>query len=218
MTDAQCIAIWGRRGSGKSSRVRELLKAGGRRRVVVFDPMDEYAAQGFDRAADYGQLVRLMRDQWAGDFRIAFVPRGGFEPRALHDVVAILWQAQMPYLDGRDRRQLTLVVEEMDLSFPAEGLPADCRSMHDAVNRGRHMGLEVIGVSQRPAAVSKHFRANVSTAYCFAMGDPDDARAAARVLGGGPELGRQLGDLADHHFLFRAGGTGYQAGKNRLAA
>lgn len=42
--DAKIIGIWGRRGSGKSTRAKMLIK--GNNRLVVYDPILEYGKEG----------------------------------------------------------------------------------------------------------------------------------------------------------------------------
>ena len=176
--DAKITAVYGRRGSGKSTLVQSLLK--GRKRVVVFDPMAEFASQrGFVRVSCFRDLVAALRKGWGRGFKIAFVPDDDFK-KVLHGISHVLWGAQAPYDAGRDDRKVTLVVEEMNLCYPPKDLPAGQEGFVRAILQGRHRGIEIIGVTQRPALVHPNFRSNAHDTYVFALEDHQDVQAIRR--------------------------------------
>ncbi|MGF1609731.1 MAG: helicase HerA domain-containing protein [Kiloniellales bacterium] len=213
-SNAGRIGVWGRSGSGKSTYVKALIAA--RRRVVVFDPLSEYGRlRGFVTVRTVDAVRRELAKRWAGGFKIAYVPPSMSEAAALDRLALLVLAAQAPYRDGRDRRQLTLVVEEMNLSFPVGGLPAELRGFGEICSRGRHYGIEVIGVSQRIAEVATRFRGNCTATVVFAQQGPRDLRAAADALGfADPTEIRALGD----HAYLRAEAGQLSRGKNRLRA
>lgn len=201
--DAELFLVVGRRGSGKSTLTKGLLK--GRPKVVVFDPRAEYGAlRGFTTAYTRTDVLKAMKRGWAKGFHIAYVPEAGQEIEALHKLTLICWRAQSPYAEGRDPRKLTLVIEEADLSFPVTGLPKHLPGMQNTVNRGRHVGIECIGVTQRPALISKNFRGNVSTTYVFPLADEDDQAAMLKKLG--RAWRERLRTLANHTCLIHRDG------------
>ena len=179
--DAELIGVFGRRGSGKSTLAKALLK--GRPKVVAFDPRAEYAGRGWTKVGDRAGVLKAMKARWSKGFKIAYVPPGGGELEALHFLSMLCWQAQAPYDSGNDQRKLTLVVEEADLSIPNHALAADRRGIQRVINQGRHVGLEVIAVSQRPGLVSSTFRANCARTYVFTLPNPADVKAAAEMVG-----------------------------------
>jgi DNA helicase HerA-like ATPase len=180
--DADRIAVFGRSGSGKSTLTKTMLRD--RDRVVVVDPMEEYArARGFVRADRVAQVLVHLRRSWSRSFRIAFVPAAMREPSELHALSLVLLQAQAPYYEERDDRKLTLVVEELNKAFPVAALPRELYGFGEVCSRGRHYGIEVIGVSQRPAEVNTRFRGNTTASYWFALAEAVDETAAARALG-----------------------------------
>ncbi|MFA7638013.1 MAG: hypothetical protein WCY02_01760 [Parvibaculum sp.] len=180
--DAELIQIFGRRGSGKSTLTKGLLK--GRPKVVVFDPRAEYGAlRGFTAAYTRTDVLKAMKRGWARGFHIAYVPEAGQEIEALHKLTSICWAAQSPYEEGRDPRKLTLVIEEADLSYPVTRLPSHFSGMQRVVNQGRHVGIECIAVSQRPAQISATYRANVATSYLFALAADVDRQEMLRLIG-----------------------------------
>lgn len=176
------IGIWGASGSGKSSLAKQILK--GRGRVIVFDPLDEYQAQRMARVTSGRQLLGAMAEAVRG-FRLAYVPRAGAEADHLDQLCQVLIQAQAPYKEsgGRNGWPLTLVVEEMNLSFPVHGGAERCPGFAEVCSRGRHFGIEVLGLSQRLAEVSTRFRGNCSESYVLRQTGPRDVGAAADVLG-----------------------------------
>jgi len=201
--NARCIAVYGRRGSGKSTLVKRLIADAPR--LVVFDPVDEYGGvRGIRRAPSLKDVRAMMRVGWASGFKIAYITTSD-HPRMLHGLADLIWQAQAPYGAGRDRRKVVLVVEEMNLGFPAFKLPAQWFAMGRAVLQGRHRGIEVIGVTQRPALVSTDFRGNVAETYALALATSHDYRAVFEVYG--REAERALRSLAPHNYIHFSGGS-----------
>lgn len=195
--DAACIAVYGRRGSGKSTRTKSMI--GGHKRVVVFDPQGEYGGlPGFRRCTTLAGVLGAVKAGWRSGFRVAYMPRGDF-PRMLHGVCRMLWVAQAPYERGQDRRKVLLVVEEMNLAYPAARLPSEFYGMSRAVLQGRHRGIEIIGVTQRPALVSADFRGQVAETYVFPLSTSHDFKAVCEVYG--KEHEPALRALEPHRFL-----------------
>ena len=201
--DAKCIMVVGRRGSGKTTKVKQLIA--GRRRVIVFDPRDEYGHEGAARFEKLEPFRRHLAAWWGAGFRAAFVPQAGYEPEALDLLVRFLWQCQAPYEAGQDDEKLTLVVEEMDLSFPVRELPRELGGMRQVCNQGRHVGLEVIGVTQRPAGISSVFKGNAAETYIFPLAWPADQDAILPMIG--RDRRPELAGLAEHHYIRIANGV-----------
>jgi len=196
-SNAGRIGVWGRSGSGKSSYIKKRIA--GQRRVIVFDPLEEYAAEGFIAIRGGLDAVRVaMRDNWRG-FRLAYVPPSGREARALSGLSRLLMSAQQPAKDNGGGAGLTLVLEEMNLSFPVHGGEAKAPGFAEICSRGRHYGIEVIGASQRIAEVSTRFRGNGTETVVFAQKGPRDLAAAAAELGCDPAKVKALVNLSYIH-------------------
>jgi DNA helicase HerA-like ATPase len=194
-SDARRIGVWGRSGSGKSSYVKKLLKS--QKRLVIFDPLAEYGQALHVRTVEHrarnslDEVRQAMIANWAG-FRVAYVPPAGKEAAAL--------SAQQPFKDGkRGAKMLTLVVEEMNLSFPVAGGAQKCPGFADVCSRGRHYGIEIIGVSQRIAEVATRFRNNCDETVVLAQKGPRDLDAAAAELGGDKAAVKSLANLEYIH-------------------
>ncbi|RKQ73102.1 hypothetical protein [Oceanibaculum indicum] len=210
--DAELLAIYGRRGSGKSTLTKQLLR--GRPKVVVFDPRREYGGSGkMVTCRTPREVYAAALARWRQGFQIAYEPEPGNEARDLHNLVCpdnwhqmpCLWKLQEPYDRGRDTRKLTLVVEEMDLSLPVHALPADMRGMYRVCNQGRHFGIECIGVTQRPNQIAKVYRGNCAVEYIFPLADRTDQVAILQKIGN--EHAEALRTLKPHHYLRYENGT-----------
>lgn len=201
------VGIWGMRGSGKTTRARELVRAAPR--VVAFDPLEEWASfPGWQACQSLAELLAALKRSWHR-FRLAYVPAPGQLPAQLHGVAALLWQAQAPYPACPP---LALVVDELDQTYPAHKLPAQLDGMATLVLRGRHRGVAVVGISQRPALVSLSFRGNCAVQYVHALAAQQDRAAVLALIG--REHAAQLARLAPHEFLEASPGA-VRLGRNR---
>lgn len=206
--DAPLVQVFGRRGAGKSTRVKELIRD--TRRLVVFDPMGEYArARGFTRCDSVRQVRDQLARRWRRGFRLALVPARSFE-RCLDSLAALIWLAQAPYEDGR-APQVTMVVEEMNLGYPNRSNRPE--HFTRLVLQGRHRGVGMVGVSQRPALVHPDYRGNAIETYLFALADHRDIDAVRGLVGRAREA--ELRALQVHEYLYVCGGQVLK-GRNSL--
>ncbi len=208
-SNAGRIGVWGASGSGKSSYVKRLIK--NRKRMVIFDPLAEYSGElAYIRnvehrgPADLDKVRQEMVKDWGG-FRVSYVPPAGREAAALSALCKLLMAAQQPFKDGtRGAKPLTLVVEEMNLSFPVSGGVQKCPGFADICSRGRHYGIEVIGVSQRIAEVATRFRSNCTETVVLRQKGPLDVKAATLEIGGDK---RRVTALQNLSYLHEKGGV-----------
>lgn len=202
----EVVAIYGRRGAGKTTRARAMVD--GCRRLVVFDPMDEYSsAAGCRKIGNLAELKRAMRLGWRQGFRLA-LPCDRAWPARLHALCLLLWQAQEP----ASAPPLWLVVDELSLSYPARPLPDQLWGMPRLVLQGRHRRIGIVGIAQRPAQVSADFRGNVHRLVTFALPSSIDRQVVLQQLGA--ERAAELAALEPHNFLE----LDHQTGKVRRGA
>lgn len=173
--DAKLMAIFGMRGMGKSAITKKLLRD--HKRVVVFDPQEEYGSlPGFRRVDSYAALDAAIRAGWVRGYRIAYCPGYKFHPQKLSDICEMLYQFQAGY-GVTHGNKICLIVEEMNTSYPHHQLPGHCQGMNAVILQGRHRGLEAIGIAQRPALIHRNYRSNAEEGYCFMLGEPKDFQA-----------------------------------------
>lgn len=200
--------VCGRRGSGKTTLARRLL--GDRRRVVVFDPLGEwctFSAFRGGRADTLVELRELLKRRWHS-FRVAYVPEGDLVAQ-LDGLARFLWEAQAPYPACGT---LALVIDEANLGIPNQRLRAGLAGMSKLTLQGRHRGVALLAISQRPALVSVDFRGSAHRTFAFALPAPQDRQALAAQLG---RAAQQLGALPDRRFIVEQAGlvtTGSTAG------
>jgi DNA helicase HerA-like ATPase len=201
------IGIWGRSGSGKSTYAKALLA--GRRRVVVFDPLEEYPGTA---ATSLAGVLGALNKGWRGGFRVAFRPASDPEA-ALDRLAACLFLVQDGYRRGVHRLPLTFVVEEAAMAAPNVRRPVDMAGFAGLCARGRHYGIALIGISQRMAEVSTTFRGATSTDVFFPLRSEPDHQEALKLIGRRHE--GALRALQNHDYLLATGGRVFR-GRNRL--
>jgi uncharacterized protein DUF87 len=173
---ANHLGIFGSTGSGKSSYAKHVLKS--RKRVIVFDPQDEYAEHGLTRVTSVDGVRAAFAKNYAGA-RVCFVPPTADHQPHLNRLCA--WVRD--YLQGnktgtatplpqarfkKNGLKITLLVEEMNTTFPVHaGAISGCPHFADLCSRGRQIGVELIGVSQRMAEVNMRFRGNCTETIGF---------------------------------------------------
>lgn len=218
--DAGQILISGCRGSGKTTRQRELIE--GRARVIALDPMDSGFKRGFKRCTSKAQLIAGIKDGWASGFKLQ-VPTGIERSACLAfiaEFVPLLFAVQEPYNTARrdmTGKEITLVVDEADLFFPSDRqAPAVQAAIDNITRRGRHYGIETVAATQRLAQVSTTYRGNCTEHYFFAQADHTDIDAALKILG--REQRKALTALKPHCYLHKSMTVGGSVtlGKNRM--
>ncbi|HBF50961.1 MAG TPA: hypothetical protein DDX04_12150 [Massilia sp.] len=169
---AKIHAVIGASGTGKSSYIKgELLR--GYSRLLVWSPLektDNYA--GFCKGVTVHKITDLVAAVQAGRKAIVYVPSGDDKAvkRQFDFFCRIVWE-----LEGA-----TVLVEELSrVTMPSWSPPA-WRNLSTA---GRHQGLTIIGVSQRPAQIDKDFLGNCSEVRCYRVNYDNDAKVMADTLG-----------------------------------
>lgn len=174
--DAKIIAVIGASGVGKSSFIKaDLLKPAMRSSagLLIWSPLektDNYA--GFCRGVTVRKVSDLVQAIKAGKRAVVYVPSGDDKSvkRQFDLFCRIAWE-----LTG-----WTILVEELSrVTMPSWSPPA-WRNLSTA---GRHQGLTLIGVTQRPANVDKDFLGNCSEIRCYRVNYDNDAKVMADALG-----------------------------------
>lgn len=213
--DAEIIGIWGGRGSGKTTRQKEMID--GKRRIIVLDPMEDFKLYGAVYCKKPSAVYRAVRAGWTKGFKIVLRP-GHSEERctaALAELTKGLFAIQQPYKNNMGfmkNREITLCIDEAHKFFPNPPHGEVKEPLNDLIALGRHYGIEMIGASQRLAKVWTEFRGNCSQHYFFRQGDFNDIQTAIKMIG--PENKGQLKDLATHEYLHKGHGMNITPGRN----
>lgn len=160
-------AYIGATGSGKGVSIREHLDRSKPTRLLVWDPLNEYATYA-KRETTLAGLAKTLK---ARTFKVAYWP--GADVRTYEDKFAVFCRAAFAAGD------LTMLVEELaDVTSPARA-PMEWRR---CTTQGRHRGLRIVAASQRPAQVDKQFLGGCTYIRCFTLRYPADRQAMAGAM------------------------------------
>lgn len=174
--EKKIILIMGIRGTGKSTKAKELLTS--RPRVLIYDTLCEYR-QGLI-VEDIKSLCETWRKLHGHD-RYAII----YQP--INPVADFAEVCELVYLCG----EITFFIEEIDtfLSINPAGI---CPEFLNIVQRGRHYNIELIGVTQRPYALPAILRSQCKELYSFRQFEERDIQWLKAIIGQDAEGIREL--------------------------
>ncbi|MDG1286383.1 MAG: hypothetical protein P8P30_02335 [Rickettsiales bacterium] len=212
--DAKIEGYYGGRGQGKSTGVKARIAK--ESRVIVYDPMKEYHRErGFKAARSLNDVRKLMIAGRGMTYKIAYQPASQNHYQALHELCQYLFFAQQPYHQNKSKRQMVLVVEEMNLSAPSHNLPVNQRGFSQAVLQGRHYGINIIGVTQRPKTIAPIFRDNADVENVYKLSCPDSVAYIEKKIRD-PKYKDAIFALKPHEYLIIES-FAVKRGKNKLS-
>ena len=166
MSVAVC-ACFGRRGTGKSTLTRSVLRH--QARVVVWDYLGEHGPLAAS-VSDPGDLENYL--SWAQSRRFAavrYVPEVG-DVEEFEEFCDVVWGF----------RNFVVVVEEAAAVCQAAYVPP---SFGRVVRQGRHRGLGLLWTTQRLNEVSRTLTALTDSWAGFATSEPGDLQSLAQRCG-----------------------------------
>lgn len=176
------MVVYGKSGSGKTHLVKNKF-LGICDRVVIFDPEEDYVDEkGFQTVETLAGLLEILQDCWDSPFKVAFIPDSGMEEKQLHEVSCLIERLQEPYKRGENERKILLVVDELNLSFPLNYRP-ELSGFARLCSRGRKRGINIIGITQRPAEVATRLRGNIDRLIAFNFSLPNDLKVIRETCG-----------------------------------
>ena len=161
-------AYIGTTGSGKGVSIRAHLKAEKPARLLVWDPLCEYAEFVTTTVTKLADVARLAQGK---AFRVAYYP--GADPTQFKEKFEMF--CRIVFAAGN----CTVLVEELSDVTKASYAPLMWRR---CTKQGRHRGLRIIAASQRPADVDKNFFGGCTYIRCFTLRYDDDEKAMASVM------------------------------------
>lgn len=164
---AKIFLVTGASGSGKSSIVKALMK--GEKRVIAFDPDDEYGEEkGFNTSDSCTELLDKVLATKGGGMKTRIVAR---TPEAFGACASVAFEWG----------NCAFIAEE--LAGEGRTTPSKApRDWHKIITRGRKRGINVIGVTQSPAESDKTILRNASHIFVGRMGREADAKAISREI------------------------------------
>lgn len=162
------IGIVGYRGSGKSTRLRDILQS--RPRVLVFDTVADHSDWLPNRIRDLDRLSRFLG--WAGTQPTAaasFIPE--FELEEVFDSVC-----ESVYTAG----DLAFAVEEVPMLVTAAYVPENFSRI---MRLGRHRAIDLLYTGQRFAEIARGLTATTDAFILFSQSEPNDLDALAKRCG-----------------------------------
>lgn len=174
---AHFVAIIGATGCGKTFELKRRLALKQRPRVLIWSPkeaLDNYT--GFYRdtvkTSSIAEVLRLVTAAGkSGGVRVVFVPTLNQKK----DMSAFDVFCKIALAAGN----LALIVEELHSVTQASNAPDGWRKVNFM---GRGYGLDVFGLSQRPASVDKAFMGSLSFLYVGRLPHPPDQKAVSEIL------------------------------------
>lgn len=180
-SDAIRLGFFGASGSGKTYRAKQLTRE--LTRLVAFDPTPEvdWTSETGDGVFYVDEGIRFIQDNFSRGFRITIVPHFGQEEKELNSLCLCLISMQRKFFEHGAK--ITLVVDEMDLSFRTGIMLKNPRNYFGYLcRRGRHLGVNLLGLSQRINQVDTTFRANLSGVYLFQHTELIDIKQALALI------------------------------------
>jgi DNA helicase HerA-like ATPase len=174
------LSIMGRKGSGKSTLVREIMNSGQFPRIFVLDTNGEYGLEdGFEITHTVKAGAKAMlRVRNRDEFRISLRERDTEQLVKLLDVAF-----EIPHH--------LMVIEETHFYVKPAYLPAEISQM---VRLGRHRAISQIYVSQRPSGLNRDLTSQSDFIVTFRQSEPRDIKWLGEVAGDGAEDVRNLPD------------------------
>lgn len=171
--------ITGMSGSGKSVLARAMVRRAPHRRVIVCDPtMDWRTETSWPAFNGVGQLARYFADPNPPQHVIVTVYD---YPAEAVTLASWCMKAQAGFMHGRHRLRLLLVLDEASGAMPSRGSldPA----LKGLIERGRHYGIDVVAITQRPSQVHADMRSNSGLRCYLPVGDEIDWKPVRDHIG-----------------------------------
>lgn len=162
---AYIMAVLGASGSGKSTFIKREISRG-HPRLLIWDMLGEYEGAASDKVADILSALRAKK------FRAVFRPSS--DPKVRGQQFDLVCRAALA------AGNLSFVVEELRFVTTPSRAPLGWAQV---CLTGRHKGLKVYGLSQRPASIDKDFLGNCTRIRTGRLAYAADVKAVAAATG-----------------------------------
>lgn len=176
------ICIFGRKGSGKTTLARAMIKR--EPRYIIADSLNEYDAPM--TATDERELADHVRAKLQGKLRLCVKVGNDAMFDAACDAAKI----------AGSEKPVLLVVEEADLRCSPAYVTA---SLDRLIRYGRHWGVSILAVARRPAEITRHLTAQADTVIAFRSVEPRDLDFFRKRCG--EDFARRLPNLKRYRYI-----------------
>jgi len=190
--------ILGQTGSGKTTLAREYVKSMSRA-LILDNGFCEFPAVEF---LDIQSLHEHLDSHGnaGGNFRASYTPLRSQIP------TLFTWARELGQAE-----ELTLVLEECD-RFPTAESKAH---FEELVQRGRHYGVHILGLTTHPYAVDIDLRRQATEIISFRQHEPNDLKWLSAVMT--PQALEQIAQLGDYEYIRWTARTGdIEKGKTKV--
>ena len=156
----EIVLVLGRKGSGKSSLVKNVLIKE-RDRLIIVDSLSEY--NDFLVIEDFESLVEYCSENKTFQIACQFTSK-----------IDIEYLFEYIFIEGN----LTVCCEE--ISKYISSYERDT-SFTKLIDFGRHKNIDIIAIARRPSELSRTFRAQIDTLYTFKQIDKVDIDIMAQM-------------------------------------
>ncbi len=167
--EASVIAVIGATGSGKGVWIKNYALKKSEKRLLIWDYMREYGPFTDLQTKTLSQALATMK---GAQFKTAFHP--SFEDSIRKQQIDIFCKAAVAV------GNLRVLVEELAFVTSPTHAPGGWKHLSSI---GRHLGVAIIGASQRPAQVDKAFWSNCTEIHCGFLNYEADQKVMAHALG-----------------------------------
>ena len=169
----EVVCVFGRKGSGKSYRIHRLIEQiPTSRRVMIWDPVSEYAGRAAEdpilHAQLFGDVHQMLQEAAKGGLAQRVVMQA---PRGQFDVFCTFC-----YRAGN----MAVVVDEVNLFCKPGQCPAP---LLELLRIGRHASVDLIFAARRPAEVARDLTAQADRIEAYKTIEPNDLKWFSDVCG-----------------------------------
>jgi hypothetical protein len=177
----EIIFVSGQRGSGKSYWTKQLSRT--LPRCIILDTLGEYKADQY--FTEIEEVIEFLEN----DQRTSRFFTVSYNPVDLDGEFGLFCRAILA------RGDIYLIMEELDQLSTPYSTPYEFARL---IKYGRHFNIQIVGVSRRPAEVSRLFTSQASRFICFPQVEPNDIKYWRSIIGKSAD---QLPSMPDYHYL-----------------
>ena len=178
------IVILGRRGYGKSTKIRDYLKRI-KQRYIIFDTLAEFSDCGmvvYTRA----ELINVIEKRKDTYFQVVFQPIDEEIDSAFDTFLRVCW------IVG----SVTCVVDEVDQVSGPTSIP---HQLNKSINFGRHRDISFIAASRRAHAVPRILTSQADIIVLFNQREPRDVAYIKDFVG--EEIAIRVQSLERYYYI-----------------